>query len=281
MKLDYTPQQLAEMANTLRMDVVDSIHCARSGHPGGSLSAAEMLAVLYFREMDIDPEKPDWAGRDRFVLSKGHAAPVYYAALARRGYFPVEDLKTLRKIGSPLQGHPDRKKVRGVDMSTGSLGQGISAAAGMACYAKKNGDDFRVYCVLGDGEMQEGEVWEAFQFAYAHKLDNLIYFIDKNGYQLDGPTDDILPHGDIAKKAASFGLYTQEIDGHDVQAIYDAIQNAYANKGVPSCIVLDTCKGKGATFAEPKHDHSSQPNEEQWAEAIAASEQALEAIKNA
>lgn len=136
MKLDYTPQQLAEMANTLRMDVVDSIHCARSGHPGGSLSAAEMLAVLYFREMDIDPEKPDWAGRDRFVLSKGHAAPVYYAALARRGYFPVEELKTLRKIGSPLQGHPDRKKVRGVDMSTGSLGQGISAAAGMACYAK-------------------------------------------------------------------------------------------------------------------------------------------------
>ena len=151
----------------------------------------------------------------------------------------------------------------------------------MALAGKRDHKNYMVYAVVGDGEADEGQVWESFQFAYAHKLDNLIYFIDKNGYQLDGPTDDILAHGDLAKKAESFGLYTQEIDGHDVQAIYDAIQNAYAKKGVPSCIVLDTCKGKGATFAEPKHDHSSQPNEEQWAEAIAASEKALEAVKNA
>jgi transketolase len=168
-----------------------------------------------------------------------------------------------------------------VDLTTGSLGQGASTAAGAALGNKIDGRTNHVFCVIGDGEADEGQVWESFQFAYAHKLDNLIYFIDKNGYQLDGPTDDILAHGDLAKKAESFGLYTQEIDGHDVQAIYDAIHNAYAKKGVPSCIVLDTCKGKGATFAEPKHDHSSQPNEEQWAEAIAASEKALEAVKNA
>ena len=173
------------------------------------------------------------------------------------------------------------ERTGGVDLTTGSLGQGASTAAGAALGNKIDGRTNHVFCVIGDGEADEGQVWESFQFAYAHKLDNLIYFIDKNGYQLDGPTDDILAHGDLAKKAQSFGLYTQEIDGHDVQAIYDAIQNAYAKKGVPSCIVLDTCKGKGATFAEPKHDHSSQPNEEQWAEAIAASEKALEAVKNA
>ena len=182
-----------------------------------------------------------------------------------------------RKLGKELGLFAFRDEAPGFPF----LGQGASTAAGAALGNKIDGRTNHVFCVIGDGEADEGQVWESFQFAYAHKLDNLIYFIDKNGYQLDGPTDDILAHGDLAKKAESFGLYTQEIDGHDVQAIYDAIQNAYAKKGVPSCIVLDTCKGKGATFAEPKHDHSSQPNEEQWAEAIAASEKALEAVKNA
>ena len=272
---------LAKHACHIRMGVIEGTHSAKCGHPGGSLDIAEVLAYLYFVEMKVDPKDPKNPDRDRLVLSKGHAAPALYAALAERGFFPVEDLKTLRKIGSYLQGHPNMNETPGVDMSTGSLGQGASTAAGAALGNKIDGRTNHVFCVIGDGEADEGQVWESFQFAYAHKLDNLIYFIDKNGYQLDGPTDDILAHGDLAKKAQSFGLYTQEIDGHDVQAIYDAIQNAYAKKGVPSCIVLDTCKGKGATFAEPKHDHSSQPNEEQWAEAIAASEKALEAVKNA
>ena len=184
-------------------------------------------------------------------------------------------------MAGPVRGPRDRKLTPGVDLTTGSLGQGASTATGAALGNKIDGRDSHVFCVIGDGEADEGQVWEAFHFAYAHKLDNIIYFIDNNGYQLDGPTADILDHGNIAKKAESFGLYTQEIDGHDVKAIYDAIQNAYAKKGVPSCIVLDTCKGKGATFAEPKHDHSSQPNEEQWAEALAAAEKALEDAKNA
>ena len=274
-------KQLAAAACKVRMGVIKGTHAAKAGHPGGSLSAADLFAYLYFRELRVDPANPHWEDRDRFVLSKGHTAPGLYAALALRGFFPEEDLLTLRHIGSHLQGHPNMNLTPGVDMSTGSLGQGASTAAGAALGNKIDGRTNHVFCVIGDGEADEGQVWESFQFAYAHKLDNLIYFIDKNGYQLDGPTDDILAHGDLAKKAESFGLYTQEIDGHDVQAIYDAIQNAYAKKGVPSCIVLDTCKGKGATFAEPKHDHSSQPNEEQWAEAIAASEKALEAVKNA
>ena len=274
-------EELKKVANEVRKGIVTGVHAAKSGHPGGSLGAADIMTYLYFEEMNVDPADPRKADRDRFVLSKGHCAPGLYAVLAERGFFPKEDLETLRHIGSHLQGHPNMNDTPGVDMSTGSLGQGASTAAGAALGNKIDGRTNHVFCVIGDGEADEGQVWESFQFAYAHKLDNLIYFIDKNGYQLDGPTDDILAHGDLAKKAESFGLYTQEIDGHDVQAIYDAIQNAYAKKGVPSCIVLDTCKGKGATFAEPKHDHSSQPNEEQWAEAIAASEKALEAVKNA
>ena len=265
----------------VRMGVIESTHGAKAGHPGGSLSAADMFTYLYNKEMRVDPTNPKWENRDRFVLSKGHTAPGLYSALAYRGFFPVEDLPTLRHIDSYLQGHPNMNTVPGVDMSTGSLGQGASTATGAALGNKIDGRDSHVFCVIGDGEADEGQVWEAFHFAYAHKLDNIIYFIDNNGYQLDGPTADILDHGNIAKKAESFGLYTQEIDGHDVKAIYDAIQNAYAKKGVPSCIVLDTSKGKGATFAEPKHDHSSQPNEEQWAEALAAAEKALEDAKNA
>ena len=269
MKLDYTPQQLAEMANTLRMDVVDSIHCARSGHPGGSLSAAEMLAVLYFREMDIDPEKPDWAGRDRFVLSKGHAAPVYYAALARRGYFPVEELKTLRKIGSPLQGHPDRKKVRGVDMSTGSLGQGISAAAGMACYAKKNGDDFRVYCVLGDGEMQEGEVWEALMSAAHYGLSNLTVLLDNNNLQIDGAVDKVMSIYPVKEKVDAFGWSVFTADGHDVADICRALDEARQDTQRPSFIICRTVKGKGVSFMENQAGwHGAAINDEQYETAM-------------
>ena len=269
MKLDYTPQQLAEMANTLRMDVVDSIHCARSGHPGGSLSAAEMLAVLYFREMDIDPEKPDWAGRDRFVLSKGHAAPVYYAALARRGYFPVEELKTLRKIGSPLQGHPDRKKVRGVDMSTGSLGQGISAAAGMACYAKKNGDNFRVYCVLGDGEMQEGEVWEALMSAAHYGLSNLTVLLDNNNLQIDGAVDKVMSIYPVKEKVEAFGWSVFTADGHDVADICRALDEARQDTQHPSFIICRTVKGKGVSFMENQAGwHGAAINDEQYETAM-------------
>ena len=242
------------LAAEIRLETLKVIHSRGFGHVGGSMDLADLMAVLYGEVMKFDPKNPRWEDRDWLVLSKGHTK------------FPS---------------HTDRKLTPGVDLTTGSLGQGASTAAGAALGNKIDGRTNHVFCVIGDGEADEGQVWESFQFAYAHKLDNLIYFIDKNGYQLDGPTDDILAHGDLAKKAQSFGLYTQEIDGHDVQAIYDAIQNAYAKKGVPSCIVLDTCKGKGATFAEPKHDHSSQPNEEQWAEAIAASEKALEAVKNA
>ena len=274
-------QQLAIKANEARILGLTMVHDAASGHPGGSMSCLDLVTALYFNVMHVDTQNPQDPDRDRFVMSKGHCSPALYPVLALRGFFPVDDLHMFRRIDGHMSGHVEMHHVRGVDMSTGSLGQGASAAAGAALGNKVDGRTNHVFCVVGDGEADEGEVWEAFQFAYAHKLDNLVYFIDKNGYQLDGPTADILDHGNIAKKAESFGLYTQEIDGHDVKAIYDAIQNAYTKKGVPSCIVLDTSKGKGATFAEPKHDHSSQPSEEQWAEAIAASEKALEAIKNA
>ena len=274
-------KDLELFAKNIRIQVLKALGELGFGHLGGAMSAADVLGVLYGGVMNVDPKNPQWEDRDYFVMSKGHAGPALYAALALKGYFPVEQLLTINTNGTRLPSHPDRNSTTGVDMSTGSLGQGASTATGAALGNKVDGRDNHVFCVIGDGEADEGEVWEAFHFAYAHKLDNIIYFIDNNGYQLDGPTADILDHGNIAKKAEAFGLYTQEIDGHDVKAIYDAIQNAYAKKGVPSCIVLDTCKGKGATFAEPKHDHSSQPNEEQWAEALAASEKALEEIKNA
>ena len=211
---------------------------------------------------------------------KGHAGPVAYATFGLMGFYPMEEAYTLNQPGTKFPSHTDRKLTPGVDLTTGSLGQGVSTAAGAALGNKIDGRDSYVYCVIGDGEADEGQVWEGFHFAYAHKLDNIIYFIDNNGYQLDGPTNDILAHGDMTKKVAGFGLHTQEIDGHDVKAIYEAIQKAKETKGVPSCIVLNTSKGKGATFAEPKHDHSSQPKEEQWLEAIAASEKELEAAKN-
>ena len=274
-------KKLEVLAAQIRLETLKVIHSRGFGHVGGSVDLAELLAVLYGEVMHYDPKNPRWEDRDWFVLSKGHAGPAAYATFGICGFYPLEEAYTLNQPNTKFPSHTDRKLTPGVDLTTGSLGQGTSTAAGAALGNKIDGRGNHVFCVVGDGESDEGEVWEAFHFAYAHKLDNLIYFIDNNGYQLDGPTSDVLAHSDLAKKAESFGLYTQSVDGHDVEAIYNAIMNAYEKKGVPSCIVLNTIKGKGATFAEPKHDHSSQPNEEQWAEAIAAAEKAYEEAKNA
>lgn len=274
-------KELKVLAAQIRLETLRTIGALGFGHVGGSMTVVETLAVLYGEVMKFDPKNPRWEDRDWLVMSKGHAGPAVYATLGVMGFYDLEQTRTLNKPHTIFPSHVDRQKTPGVDMTCGSLGQGVSTATGAALGNKVDGRDNHVFCVIGDGEADEGQVWEAFHFAYAHKLDNIIYFIDNNGYQLDGPTRDILDHGSLARKAEGFGLYTQEIDGHDVKAIYDAIQNAYAKKGVPSCIVLDTCKGKGATFAEPKHDHSSQPSQEQWAEALAAAEKAYEDAKNA
>ena len=273
--------ELKVFSKQIQMQTAKTIASLGVGHIGGSLSLTDLLAVLYGAEMKYDPKNPQWEERDWFVCSKGHAGPVAYATFGLMGFYPMEEAYTLNKPHTKFPSHTDRKLTPGVDLTTGSLGQGVSTATGAAMGNKIDGRDNHVFCVIGDGEADEGQVWEGLHFAYAHKLDNIIYFFDNNGYQLDGTTAEILDHGSLAKKAEAFGLYTQEIDGHDVTAIYNAIQNAYAKKGVPSCIVLDTSKGKGATFAEPKHDHSSQPNEEQWAEALAAAEKALADAKNA
>ena len=269
------------LAARIRLETLRVIHARGFGHVGGSVDLAELMAVLYGKVMRFDPKNPRWPDRDWLVLSKGHAGPAAYATFGLMGYYPIEEAYTLNQPHTKFPSHTDRKLTPGVDLTTGSLGQGASTAAGAALGNKIDGRDNHVYCVLGDGECDEGEVWEAFHFAYAHKLDNLVYFIDNNGYQLDGATADILDHGNLTKKAESFGLYTQEVDGHDTEAVYAAIQNALAKKGVPSCIVLDTIKGKGATFAESVHAHSSQPKEPQWQEALAAAEQALADAENA
>ena len=269
------------LAAKIRLETLKVIHSRGFGHVGGSVDLAELMAVLYGAEMRFDPQNPRWPDRDWLVLSKGHAGPVSYATLGIMGYYPLADAYTLNFPGTHFPSHTDRKLTPGVDLTTGSLGQGVSTATGAALGNRLDGRDSYVYCVIGDGEADEGQVWEAFHFACAHKLDNIIYFIDCNGYQLDGPTDTILPHGNLTAKVAGFGLHVQEIDGHDTAAIYDAIEKAKATKGVPSCIVLRTSKGRGATFAEPKHDHSSQPKEEQWQEALAAAEQALRDAENA
>ncbi len=269
MKLNYSVPQLQEMARSLRVDIVESLYAAGSGHPGGSLSAAEILSVLYFHEMNVAPENPNWEDRDRFVLSKGHAAPVYYAALAERGFFSKEWLKTLRKIDSPLQGHPDRKKVPGVDMSTGSLGQGISAAAGMACFAKKEGKNFRVYCVLGDGECQEGEVWEALMSAAHYGLSNLTVFLDNNNLQIDGEVDRVMSIYPIREKVEAFGWHVLEVDGNDVQQLLEALDAARANTEKPTMIIGRTVKGKGVSFMENQAGwHGAAINEEQYLTAM-------------
>ncbi|MBQ7485120.1 MAG: transketolase [Oscillospiraceae bacterium] len=269
------------LAAQIRLETLRVIHSLGFGHVGGSMDLADLMAVLYGEEMRYDPKNPHWADRDWLVMSKGHAGPVVYATFGLMGFYPMEEAYTLNKPHTRFPSHTDRKLTPGVDLTTGSLGQGVSTAVGAAIGNKIDGRDNRVFCIVGDGEADEGQVWEAFHLAYAKKLDNIIFFIDKNGYQLDGSTEKILDHGDLAAKVSGFGLYTQEIDGHDVRAIYQAIENAKAKKGVPSCIVLDTIKAKGATFAEPKHEHSSQPSEEKWQEALAASEKALAALQNA
>ncbi|MBQ5682208.1 MAG: transketolase, partial [Peptococcaceae bacterium] len=243
-------QMLKEQAKQIRRDIVSMVGAAKSGHPGGSLSAAEILTYLYFEEMNVNPAEPKWEDRDRFVLSKGHAAPVLYAALARKGFFPAEDLMSLRKIGSHLQGHPDMKKVPGVDMSTGSLGTGFSAATGIALACQLDKKPSYVYTLLGDGELQEGQVWEAAMSAAHYKLDNLIAFVDNNGLQIDGNIDDVLSPNPIDAKFAAFGWHVQVIDGHDFAQIADAIKAAKAAAGKPSVIVAKTVKGKGVSYME-------------------------------
>lgn len=262
-------QMLKEQAKKIRKDIVTMIGQAKSGHPGGSLSAAEIVTYLYFEEMNVNPADPKWEDRDRFVLSKGHAAPVLYAALAHKGYFPVEELATLRKIGSHLQGHPDMKKVPGVDMSTGSLGTGISAAVGMALAGKLDNKEHYVFSLLGDGELQEGQVWEAAMAAGHYKLDNLIAFVDNNGLQIDGDINDVLSPNPIDAKFAAFGWHVLTIDGHDFQQIADAVAAAKAEKGRPTMIVAHTVKGKGISYMENQAGwHGSAPNEEQVAQAM-------------
>ena len=260
---------LQKTACKIRMGIIESTHAAKCGHPGGSLSATEMFTYLYFKEMNIDPANPKWAGRDRFVLSKGHTAPGLYATLANRGFFPVEDLLTLRKTDSYLQGHPNMNMVPGVDMSTGSLGQGISVAAGMALGLKKTGSDARVYTLLGDGEIQEGQVWEACMLASHYKLDNLCVIIDNNGLQIDGDVAKVMSPYPIVDKLEAFGFHVSAIDGHDFEAIEEALNTAKTVKGRPSAIVMKTVKGKDVSFMENNAGwHGVAPNDAQYEQAM-------------
>lgn len=262
-------KQLMATACKVRMGVIEGTHGAKAGHPGGSLSAADVFTYLYFQELNIDPKNPKWEERDRFVLSKGHTAPGLYAALALRGFFPVDDLPTLRHIDSYLQGHPNMNSVPGVDMSTGSLGQGISAAAGMALAAKHAGKSCRVYALLGDGEIQEGQVWEAFMLAHHYKLDNLCAVIDNNGLQIDGPVDQVMSPYPIPEKLKAFGWNVVEIDGHDFDQIAAAFAQARETKGVPTAIVMKTTKGKGVSFMENQAGwHGKAPNDEEYEKAM-------------
>ena len=254
----------------VRMGIIEGTYAAKSGHPGGSLSAADLFTYLYFRELNVDPAQPDKPERDRFVLSKGHCAPGLYAALSLRGFFPWEDLKTLRHIGSYLQGHPDMKSIPGVDMSTGSLGQGISAACGMALAAKLQKNPCRVYALLGDGEIEEGQVWEAFMFAAHYKLDNLCAVIDNNGLQIDGPVDRVMSPYPIGDKLRAFGWEAVETDGHDFDALEAAFARARTVQGRPFAIVMKTTKGKGVGYMENQVGwHGKAPNAEQYETAMA------------
>ena len=262
-------QDLSEQACKIRQDIVKMLGKAGSGHPGGSLSSADIVTVLYFNEMKIDPQRPDWPERDRFVLSKGHAAPVLYAALAEKGFFAREELMTLRKTGSRLQGHPSLKHLPGVEMSTGSLGQGLSAANGMALAARLDKRDYRVFVLLGDGEIQEGQVWEAAMAAAHYKLDNLVAFLDHNGLQIDGPVGQIMSPEPVADKWRSFGWHVEEIDGHNLKEITDALARAGKVKGKPVMIIADTVKGKGVSYMENQVGwHGSTPNAEQTSQAL-------------
>ena len=262
-------KQLQLTACKVRMGIIESTYAAKCGHPGGSLSAADMFTYLYFKELNVDPKAPKMANRDRFVLSKGHTAPGLYSVLAERGFFPVEDLKTLRHIDSYLQGHPNMNMVPGVDMSTGSLGQGVSTAAGMALAAKHTGNTCRVYTLLGDGEIQEGQCWEAFMFAAHYKLDNFVAIIDNNGLQIDGNIADVMSPYPIVEKLQSFGFHVVAIDGHDFDAIEKALETAKTVKGQPTAIVMKTVKGKNVSFMENNAGwHGKAPNDAEYAQAM-------------
>ena len=272
--------ELQKMANEIRKGIITAVHSAKAGHPGGSLSATEVFTYLYFEEMNIDPKNPKKADRDRFVLSKGHTAPGLYSALAHRGYFPVEDLVTLRHIGSYLQGHPDMKHIPGVDMSSGSLGQGISAAVGMALSAKLSGESYRVYTLLGDGEIQEGQVWEAAMLAGHRKLDNLTVIVDNNGLQIDGNIEDVCSPYPIDKKFEAFNFHVINVeDGNDFDQLKAAFDEAKTVKGMPTAIILKTVKGKDVSFMENNAGwHGKAPNDEEFAIAMADLEKVGEAL---
>lgn len=263
-------EELKVKAAELRQTALTMIYEAQSGHPGGSFSIADLVAALYFKEMNIDPENPQWEDRDRFVLSKGHSCPIQYAALAMLGYVPYDSIYTLRQYGSPFQGHPDMKKCPGIDISTGSLGQGLSCGVGMAIAGKMDEKDYRVFVVLGDGECNEGQIWEAVQTATKYKLNNLVVFVDNNGLQLDGTTDEVMPTLDFEEKFRAFGFETQRIDGHNMEEILQALDFVRNQKNSkPKCIVLDTVKGKGVSFMENECDwHGVAPNDEEYKKAM-------------
>lgn len=274
-----TNLELQKTANEVRKGIVTAVHSAKSGHPGGSLSAADVFTYLYFEEMNVDPADPKNPGRDRFVLSKGHCSPGLYSVLAERGFFPKEDLVTFRHVGSHLQGHPCMQHTPGLDMSSGSLGQGISAAVGMALSAKVFGDSFRVYTLLGDGEIQEGQVWEAAMFAGAKNLDNLCVIVDNNNLQIDGSIDEVNSPYPIDKKFEAFNFHVINVDGHDFDQFRAAFAEAKATKGAPTVIIMKTVKGKGVSFMENNAAwHGSAPNDEQYAVAMADLEKVGEAL---
>ena len=264
-----TNKELQKIANEVRKGIVTAVHAAKAGHPGGSLSAADIYTYLYFEEMNVDPKDPANADRDRFVLSKGHTAPGLYSVMAQRGYFPVEELKTLRKLGSRLQGHPSMQYLPGLDMSSGSLGQGFSVACGMALSAKLDNKDYRTYTLCGDGEIEEGQIWEAAMFAGFRKLDNLVVIVDNNGLQIDGPVDQVCSPYPIDKKFEAFNFHVINIDAHDFDAIRAAFKEARETKGQPTAIIAHSTKGKGVSFMENQVSwHGVAPNDEEYAKAM-------------
>ena len=271
--------ELEKMANEIRKDIVTAVHSAKSGHPGGSLSSADIFTYLYFEEMNVDPANPKWEDRDRFVLSKGHVAPGLYSTLAEKGYFPKEDLKTLRHTGSYLQGHPDMKHIPGIDMSSGSLGQGVSVAVGMAAAGKYDKKDYRVYTLTGDGEIQEGQIWEAAMWAGHRKLDNLVVIVDNNNLQIDGSVEDVCSPYPIDKKFEAFNFHVINIDGNDFDQIRAAFKEARETKGMPTAIIAKTVKGTGVSFMENAAGwHGKAPNDEEYEIAMADLEKAGEAL---
>ena len=268
---DVSIKELRNTATQMRMKVIDMIYKAQSGHPGGALSAADFVTACYFKFMQVDPQQPRWPDRDRMILSKGHVCPIQYACLATLGFFPEEELDTLRKEGSKLQGHPSMNKCPGIDISTGSLGQGLACGVGMAIAGKLDQKDYKVFCVVGDGEAQEGEIWEAANTAHRYQLDNVIVFLDDNGLQLDGPTEEIMPNGDLGEKFRAFGWEVLYADGHDMEDLVASIEKCYASRnGKPKAIIGKTVKGKGVSYMENQVGwHGMAPNKEQYEQAMA------------